>query len=123
MNELFDFFGRVLRGVFKLALGLAGLVFLLSLLLATLVVVLGVSLWSLLTGRKPAPAVLFTRFRQSSQRYSQGAWPGGAGGGARRPTGDVVDVEATEVPDAPAPVSGRESGSRSGPDTMARVLR
>lgn len=120
MNELFDFFGRVLRGVFKLALGLAGLVFLLSLLAATLVVVLGVSIWSLLTGRKPAPAVLFTRFRQSSQRYSQGAWPGGAGTG-RRPMGDVVDVQATEVPDAPD-AKRAERAPRSGPDTIARVM-
>ncbi|QHE88357.1 hypothetical protein [Hydrogenophaga sp. BPS33] len=118
MNELFDFFGRVLRGVLKLALGLAGLVFLLSLLLATLVVVLGVSIWSLLTGRKPAPAVLFTRFRESSKRYSQGAWPTGAGMG-RRPMGDVVDVQATEVPD-PKPA---DRAPRSGPDTMARVAR
>lgn len=118
MNEFIDFFGRVLRGLFKLALGLAGLVFLLSLLAATLVVVLGVSIWSLLTGRKPAPAVLFTRFRQSSQRYSQGAWPGAMG---RKPMGDVVDVQATEVPDAPAtPRAGQ--APRSGPDSIARVM-
>lgn len=124
MNELFDFFGRVLRGVLKLALGLAGLVFLLSLLLATLVVVFGVTLWSLVTGRKPAPAVLFTRFRQSSQRYSQGAWPGGAGV-PRRPMGDVVDVQATEVPDAPVAQDAQraEKVPRSGPDTIARVMR
>ena len=116
MNGLFDFFGRVLRGVIRLALAMAALVFVLSLLAASLVVVLGVSLWALVTGRKPAPAVVFSRFRQTSQRYTQGMWPGGV----RRPVGDVVDVEATEVPEAPAPA--REPGSRSGPDTMARVL-
>lgn len=119
MNGLFDFFGRVLRGVLKLALALAALVFVFSLLLAALVVVLGVSLWALVTGRKPAPAVVFSRFRQTSQRYTQGVWPGGTGG-VRRPTGDVLDVEATEVPDAPA--AAREPGSRSGPDTTARVI-
>lgn len=119
MNGLFDFFGRVLRGVLRLVLALAALVFVFSLLLATLVVVVGVSLWALVTGRKPAPAVVFSRFRQTSQRYTQGVWPGGAGG-ARRPMGDVVDVEATEVPDAPD--ASREPGSRSGPDTMARVI-
>jgi hypothetical protein len=119
MNGLFDFFGRVLRGVFRLVLVMAALVFVLSLLLATLVVVVGVSLWALVTGRKPAPAVVFSRFRQTSQRYTQGVWPGSTGS-VRRPTGDVVDVEATEVPDAPAP--HREQGSRSGPDTMARVI-
>ena len=119
MNGLFDFFGRVLRGVLRLVLALAALVFVLSLLLAALVMVVGVSLWALVTGRKPAPAVVFSRFRQTSQRYTQGVWPGGAGR-VRRPMGDVVDVEATEVPDAPA--ASREQGSRSGPDTMARVI-
>jgi hypothetical protein len=118
MNGFFDFFGRVLRGVLRLALGLAGVVFLLSLLLATLVVVLGVSLWALLTGRKPTPAVVFSRFRQSSQRYRQGVWPGSE---PRQPMGDVVDVQATEVPDKPA--AERDKAPRSGPDTMARVWR
>lgn len=123
MNGLFDFFGRVLRGVLRLVLVLAALAFVFSLLLVALVAVLGVSLWALLTGRKPAPAVVFSRFRQTSQRYTQGVWPGGAGG-VRQPMGDVVDVEATEVPDASAPSAGRDAAApRSGPDTMARVLR
>jgi hypothetical protein len=112
MNGLFDFFARLVRGVLKLVLGVAALVFVLSLLLATLVVVLGVSLWALITGRKPAPFVVFNHFRQTSQRYTQGVWPGR---GPVRPTGDVVDVQAHEVPDAPAP--------RSGQDPMARVIR
>jgi len=114
MNEIIDFFGRLFRGVLKLALGLAALVFLLGLLLATLVVVLGVTLWALITGRKPAPAVVFTRFRQTSQRYTQGVWPSG---GAGRPMGDVVDVQATEVPE---PVEAPPR--RNGPDPMARVM-
>ena len=49
MNGLFDFFGRVLRGVLRLVLVLAALVFVFSLLLAALVVVVAVSLWALLT--------------------------------------------------------------------------
>lgn len=118
MNGLFDFFARLLRGILKPALGLAALVFVLSLLLATLVVVLGVSLWALITGRKPAPVMVFNRFRQTSQRYTQGVWPGR--GPAGRPLGDVVDVQAHEVPDAPAP---RESPPRSGSDPMSRVMR
>lgn len=114
MNEILDFFGRLVRGVLKLALGLAALVFVLSLLLATLVVVLALSLWAVVTGRKPAPAVVFTRFRQTSQRYTQGMWPHG---GARHPTGDVVDVQATEVPE---PVEAPQR--RNGPDPRARVM-
>ncbi len=93
-----DFLARLLRGVFKLALLLAGLVFVFSFLLAALAVVLVVSLWSLITGRKPAPVVMFSRMREQSQRYTQGVWPGRAA----RPTGDVVDVDATEVPETPA---------------------
>ena len=117
MNGLFDFFARLVRGILKLALGVAALVFVLSLLLATLVVVLGMSLWALITGRKPAPFVVFNRFRQTSQRYTQGVWPGR---GPAQPMGDVVDVQAHEVPDVPAP---REAAPRSGGDPMARVIR
>jgi Flp pilus assembly protein TadB len=114
MNEILDFFGRLVRGVFRLALGLAALVFVLSLLLATLVLVLALSLWALVTGRKPTPSVVFTRFRQTSQRYTQGMWPPG---GAGRPMGDVVDVQATEVPE---PVEAPQR--RNGADPMARVI-
>lgn len=100
MNGFIDFLGRVLRGVLKLVLGLALIVFVLSLLLAALVVVLGVSLWALVTGRKPAPVMVFNRFRQTSRRYTEGVWPGRAGTG--RPMDDVVDVQAREVSGPPA---------------------
>jgi hypothetical protein len=95
MNAFSDLAARVFGGVLKLVLVLAAVVFVISFLLAALVVVLLVSLWSLITGRKPAPVVLFSRMREQSQRYTQGVWPG------RAPRGDVVDVEATEVPDSP----------------------
>lgn len=114
MNQILEFFARLVRGVLKLALGLVALVFVLSLLLATLVVVLALSLWAIVTGRKPAPAVVFSRFRQTSQRYTQGMWPPG---GAGRPMGDVVDVQATEVPE---PVEAPQR--RNGSDPMARVM-
>ena len=103
MNELTDFVGRVLRGLIKLTLVLAAGVFVFSFLLAAIVVVLLVSLWSLITGRKPAPVVMFSRMRAQSQRYtqgmSQGVWPG------RAPAGEVVevvDVDATEVSEGAA---------------------
>lgn len=98
MNGITDFFARLLRGVFKLLLVVAALVFVLSFLLAAVFIVLVVSLWSLITGRKPAPVVMFSRMREQSQRYTQGVWPGRT----TRPAGDVVDVDATEVPEAPA---------------------
>ena len=51
------------------------------------------------TGRKPAPVVMFARMRERSQHMAQGVWrtdrahPRGA---------DVVDVQAREIDDAPA---------------------
>lgn len=95
MNPVIDFFSRVFRGALKLALLLAATVFILSFLLAALVAVLVMSLWSLVTGRKPAPVVMFSRMREQSQRYTQGMWPG------RVPDAEVVDVEVTEVGDRP----------------------
>ena len=102
MNELTDFVGRVLRGLIKLMLVLAAGVFVLSFLLAAIVVVVGVSLWSLITGRKPAPVVMFSRMRAQSQRYTQGVWPG------REPVGEVVDVDATEVSEGSAPSAAEQ---------------
>lgn len=93
MNALSDLLSALLRGVFRLALFLAGLLFVLSFLAAAMVVVLGVSLWSLLTGRKPAPLVLFGQMRERSRRYTAGAWSAGAGASPA----DVVDVDAVEV--------------------------
>ncbi|MBQ0918734.1 hypothetical protein KBW71_09805 [Hydrogenophaga aromaticivorans] len=117
MNGFADFLERVLRGLLKLVLVLAALVFVVSFLLAALMVVAGVSLWSLITGRKPAPVVMFSRMREQSQRYTRGVWPGQAGA----PAGDVVDVQATEVPEAAAGGSPDQGGAASpGPD---RVLR
>lgn len=89
---------KILRFFLKLVLGVFAAVFALSLLAAALIVVVLSVLKSLITGRKPAPAVVFGRF----QRYSpQGMWPGGpAQGNAANPrAGDVVDVEVREVRD------------------------
>ena len=95
MNPVSDFLLRALKGVLKLVLVLAAAVFVFSFLLAALFAVLGMSLWSLVTGRKPAPVVMFSRMRERSQQYTQGMWPG------RVPDADVVDVDATEVGDRP----------------------
>ncbi len=112
MQTLTDFLGRLIAGAIKLVLVLAATVFVISFLLAALVVVVLVSLWSLITGRKPAPVVMFTRMREQSQRYTQGVWPGAARG---EPPGEVVDVQATEVPDdqrATSDVIEPRSGAR-----------
>lgn len=96
MNSFSELLSALLRTLLRVVLFLAGLIFVLSFLVAAVLVVLGVSIWSLLTGRKPAPVVLFTQMRERSRRYAAGAWPGAS---AAKGTGaaDVVDVEATEV--------------------------
>lgn len=95
MNPVSDLLSRIFRGALKLVLVLAAMVFVLSFLLAALVAVMVMSVWSLVTGRKPAPVVMFSRMREQSRQYTQGVWPG------RTPPGDVVDVDATEVGDRP----------------------
>ena len=86
---------KILRFFLKLVLGVLAAVFALSLLAAALIMVLLSILKSLITGRKPAPAVVFGRF----QRYSpQGMWPG-QGNAANQRASDVVDVEVREVRD------------------------
>ena len=104
MNDLSAFLNRLFAALIKLVLLVAASIFVVSFLIAALVVVAGVSLWSLITGRKPAPLVMFGRMREQSQRYSQGMQGRWTGAGRRAPVGDVVDVQATEVVDE-APVS------------------
>ena len=120
MNGITEFFNRLFRGVLRLVLVAAVAIFLLSLLVATLVVMLAVTVWSIVTGRKPEPAKIFGQFRQTSARYTRGGWPGG-GPGARpaSPPDDVVDVPAHVVRDLPR---DRGDGSkRPGNDPMARM--
>jgi hypothetical protein len=83
-----NFISRLIRFVLKLVLAAFGLVFAVSLLLAALVVV-AISLvkW-LITGKKPAPVVIFNKF----QKFSPGGiWPGAT----RSKT--TADVEVREV--------------------------
>ncbi len=88
------FIRSLLRFVFKLVLGVFAAIFAISLLAAALVVVLLSLLKALITGRKPAPAVVFGKF----QRYSpQGLWPGARPDADATARGDVVDVEVREV--------------------------
>ncbi|MDB5964962.1 MAG: hypothetical protein JWQ72_1462 [Polaromonas sp.] len=68
-----------------------------SLLLVGLIALTWTLLKALVTGQKPAPAVLFSRFQSFS---TQAGWPGAVGGrrtAATEPRGEVVDVEVREV--------------------------
>jgi hypothetical protein len=103
MNALFAWF-------FKLVLAGAALIFAASLLLALLAVLVVTSLWSLLHGRKPQAAVLWTRYRDLTRGMTQGMRQGGPWSGARRPStpqrgaaadADIVDVQVKEVHEPP----------------------
>jgi hypothetical protein len=95
MNALFAWF-------FKLVLAGAALIFAASLLLALLAVLVVTSLWSLLHGRKPQVAVLWTRYRD----LTRGMVQGGPWAATRRPSthrggevsdANIVDVQVKEV--------------------------
>ena len=89
---------RIVGFIVKLCLGLMAAVFAVSLLAAALVVVVLSVLKSLITGRKPAPATIFSRFQQFSPQG--GMWQGNARQSAAGATSaQVVDVEAREVRD------------------------
>jgi hypothetical protein len=102
MNFLFDFVAGALRGLVRLTMIALGAVFLLGLLLTALLAVVATIVWSLLTGRKPAIFTVVSRFRQASQQFRNGGWPGHATSNPRAPPGgaDVVDVQAHEVREA-----------------------
>ena len=92
-----DFVNKVFRFIFKLILAAFGLVFVVSLLAATVVIVVLSLFKALITGKKPPIAMIFNRFRSYSP---QGKWPGRAGPESKNgPTkaGDVVDVEVREI--------------------------
>jgi hypothetical protein len=90
-----NFISSLIRFIIKLVLTAFGLVFAMSLLLATLVAVVFSLLKSLITWQKPAPFVVYSQFKQFRQG-ARGGWPF-----AQKPTpqSDVVDVEVREVKD------------------------
>ena len=89
----------VLRALFRLAVLVFTLSLIISLIFLAIVATVFTVLWSLLTGRKPAAYTTFMRFRQTAQQFRQGGWAARGGPGfASAPQGDVVDVQAHEVP-------------------------
>lgn len=105
MNAFADLLGRLPVIVLRLVLGLSAAVFLISLLLVSVLAVAGMSLWALVTGRRPAPLVVFGRMRERSRQYSQGMWRTGHAPQGPVAGSEVVDIEAREV-DEPRPPRG-----------------
>lgn len=125
MNAITDFLARLLGTALKLLLSLAALVLVLSVLATAVLVVLAVSVWSLLTGRKATPSVVFGRFRATSDRVTRGVWPHrNRPEGPRRAPGDVVDVQAHEVPDDGAShADGASPDKKPGEEPVSRFSR
>jgi hypothetical protein len=98
MQAVFDFLTRTLRRVLTLALFLLAGAFALGLVTVVLAAVLLNALWSLMMGRKPALFTTFARFRRATQPFRQT----GPRFEAAHPS-EVVDVQAHEVQELPAP--------------------
>ena len=88
-----------MRLALKIFLAALAVVFTVSMLVAGLIYLVFASFRFLLTGRKPAVAVLFSQMRQFRQSAADGVWPA-----TRRKapvpqprTADVVDVEVREI--------------------------
>jgi len=76
---------RVGSALLRLALLLAGLVFMLAALVAASILAVGLLAWALLRGRRPAPGVFQAYYQRARRRQRPGSEP------------LVVDVEAVEV--------------------------
>jgi hypothetical protein len=93
-----SFISRILSFALRLVLWTFAAIFAISLLAASLILIAVSLLWSLVTGKKSKPAMVFGQF----QRFTaQTAWPprNGKNGTAAPRESDVVDVEVREVRD------------------------
>ena len=106
-----DFLAWLLRFVLKLVLGVMALIFAISLLLVALLVVVFTLFKALLTGKRPAFAMVFRRFRQYS---AQDVWRRTSA--AARSSSAVVDVEVRDITPGATP-----SNSNSNSDDPAAV--
>lgn len=94
--------GRLATLVVKLVLGVAGFIFMLSLLVAGLIALLGFVLWSLLRGRRPT--LVMPRFSMPPGR--QWGFPHATARGTtvHAESAEIVDVEVREIADELPPL-------------------
>lgn len=90
--------GQMLRFILKLVFVSSAVVLALVLSLVALMAFVLSLFAALITGRKSAPLMAFSRFQQFSR---QRVWPGSPSRqpSARATSGQVVDVEVREIPD------------------------
>ena len=114
-NYLTAFLNTVLGLFLKLMLAALALVFAFALLAAALIYLAWGGVVFLLTGRKPAVAVLFSQFRQLKKFSAGGVWPrpGTHAADARAAAPDVIDVEVREIPgDIPGNIPGENPAKK-----------
>ena len=99
MSVIAEFASQIVTLALRLVFGLFALIFALSLLVAGLIAVFFMLLRSLLTGQRPAPVMVWQRYRAASQASAE-RWTRRAPGASerRRPApGDVTDVVPKDV--------------------------
>lgn len=92
-----NFVSQCLRFFLKLLFGVFALLFAVSLITAAVIVLIWTLVKALITGKKPAAAVVFGRFRRFSPPGTEKMWPGATA--PKTKLADVVDVEAREIRD------------------------
>ncbi len=98
-DYLTAFVNALLRLFLKLMLAALVLMFALGLIAAALIYLAWGGVVFVLTGRKPAVAVLFSQFRQLRKFSAAGVWPrpGAHPADAQAASPDVFDVEVREI--------------------------
>ena len=100
-DYLTAFVNSILKLFLKLMLAALALVFASALLTAALIYLAWGGVVFLLTGRKPAVAVLFSQAQKLKKFSAAGVWPRPGtqrSADARAASPDVVDVEVREIP-------------------------
>ena len=99
-DYLTAFVNSILRLFLKLMLAALALVFAFALIAAALIYLAWGGVVFLLTGRKPAVAVLFSQAQKLKKFSAAGVWPrpGTHAADARAAAPDVIDVEVREIP-------------------------
>ena len=92
-----NFASQLLRFFLRLVLGIFALLFAVSLIGAAIIVLIWTLLKALLTGKKPASAMVFGRFQRFSVQGTQAMWRGATPSNPK--SADVVDVDAREIRD------------------------
>ena len=92
-----NFMSRIFLFVLKAVFGFFALLFAVSLIGAAIIVLIWTLLKALLTGKKPASAMVFGRFQRFSVQGTQAMWRGATPSNPK--SADVVDVDAREIRD------------------------